>query len=299
MNQTYSQLEIILVDDGSPDGCPAICDRAAEKDLRIRVIHQKNAGQSAARNLALDLCRGDYVTFVDSDDFLEKDAYENMVSLAEKTGAKLVCCGRYNVKEDTGEKKIGLCPCKEEVLSAPEMLKRMFTWQGCDCSPCDKIFRREVFRGIRFPLETYCEDIAILYRLVIAAGTCALLPKPFYNYLQRRGSTSYGQVSPRMFRFEDQTKPVYDYILKNLPEVKKEARYLRVRSLYVTVVLLDQADGAQRKCYRDRLKRSRRELRSHFFFIASSPYFSRQERMTDLLMAMNLYRFTRRIFHRG
>ena len=92
VNQTHRNLEIILVDDGSPDRCPQLCDEWAEKDSRIRVIHQKNGGLSAARNAGLDVAKGDYIGFVDSDDYIAPDMYEQLLIPLLKENKKTSCC---------------------------------------------------------------------------------------------------------------------------------------------------------------------------------------------------------------
>ena len=108
--QTWRNLEIILVDDGSPDECGSICDVYAEKDPRIRVIHKENGGLSSARNAGLDTASGEYIGFVDSDDWIEPEMYARMLALMEKYDAKMVCAGRYDVDGRTGERSVGLCP---------------------------------------------------------------------------------------------------------------------------------------------------------------------------------------------
>ena len=298
LHQSYENLEIFLVDDGSTDGSPQLCDRFAAEDSRIHVIHKENGGQALARNRALMECTGDYITFADSDDWLETDAYEEMIKLAEKSEAGVVCCGRYNVKEKTGEKTEGLCPQREEILSAEDMLKRMFTWDGCDCSPCDKIFKADLFETIRFPEKSGFEDIAILYQLILKAGRTALLPKPCYNYLQRAGSTSYGAVSQRIFRYPMYTKQVYEDICGNHPAVKNQARFLRVYSISWVLILLDQAKKETRKSWKQEEKSLRKELRHHTAYFLKAPYFTTRQRITDLLLSLNLYRIFRTFCHR-
>ena len=298
LTQTYRNLEILLVDDGSQDGSPQICDDYARQDSRDRVFHKENGGQSLARNLALDVFQGDYVTFVDSDDWLEPDTYEAMIALALRTRAGTVCCGRYNVSECTGEKKQGLCPQKEELLSAEEMLGRMFTWQGCDCAPCDKIFKREVFEKLRFPEKSGFEDILLLYQLVLLGKTAALLPKPCYNYLQRKGSTSYGAVTPRIFQYPANTEQVLKEISQVCPAVRKQACFLRIRSLSWVLLLLDQTDKSQREHFYGEMKVCRKALRGLMGEILTSPWLKAQERITDLLLCINWYRPIRKLVHR-
>ena len=137
LNQSYANLEVILVDDGSKDASGSICDKYAEKDNRIRVIHKENGGLSSARNAGLDVACGEYITFVDSDDWIEPLAYGWMMEAMVRYDVKMVCAGRYDVDGATGEKTVGLCPQKEEVLSGEEMAGRIFTWDNCDSSACD------------------------------------------------------------------------------------------------------------------------------------------------------------------
>ena len=99
VSQTYQNLQIILVDDGSPDNCPAICDDWAKKDRRIVVIHKENGGQSSARNVGLDIARGEYVGFVDADDFIDHDMYEILLHSLVSTNVDIVCCGSRIVNE--------------------------------------------------------------------------------------------------------------------------------------------------------------------------------------------------------
>ena len=293
--QTYRNLEILLVDDGSRDASGRICDEYAAQDERIRVFHKENGGQSSARNLALDKAVGDYVTFVDSDDWLEPDAYEPMLELARQENVKLVCAGRYDVSARTGQKSVGLCPKGQEILSAEEMLGRLFTWDGCDSSPCDKLFHRSLFREIRFPTRSNCEDVAIVYRLVELAERCAMLDKPIYNYYHRPGSTSYSALSERTFYFEEYTETILPYIRQRFPSIYNQARYFRVRSLVYSVISVELAEPAAARIFADRCRESRAKLRKHLGFLLRSPLFTGKEKITNFLLACNLYGLVRKL----
>ena len=149
LSQTYENLEILLVDDGSTDDSGLICEEYAKKDTRIRVIHKENGGLSSARNSGLDAASGEYIGFVDSDDWIEPEMYAEMLSLMLKSDAQIVCAGRYDVAGGTGEKTVGLCPKRQEQVSGEELAGRIFLWDHCDSSACDKLYRRELFDGIR------------------------------------------------------------------------------------------------------------------------------------------------------
>ena len=293
--QTYKDLEILLVNDGSRDNSGAICDEYARIDSRIRVFHKENGGQSTARNLALDAMTGEFLTFVDSDDWLEPDAYASMMALAMEEKVKLVSAGRFDVSARTGEKKLGLCPKKQEVLSAEEMLGRLFTWDGCDSSPCDKIFHSSLFAQIRFPSRSNCEDVAIVYRLVEAAGTVAMLPKPIYNYYHRKGSTSYASLSERTYYFEEYTETILPYIQQKFPAIYDQARYFRVRSLVHSVLSADLADPEVRTAFASRTGESRKALLRQLPYVMKSPRFSKKEKLTNVLLAFDFYRLVRKL----
>ena len=115
--QTYKNLEIILVDDGTKDRGGVICDEYAAKDPRVKVIHKENGGLSSARNAGIDVARGEYLAFVDSDDYLEPEAMEVLLNAAVSNNVRLTCAGRYDVDSVTGRRTRGLCPPKTECIS--------------------------------------------------------------------------------------------------------------------------------------------------------------------------------------
>lgn len=294
--QTYTNLEIILVDDGSPDGSGKICDDFAARDRRVKVIHKENGGLSSARNAGLDIARGEYITFVDSDDWVEPDSYGHMLSLMEKYGVHLVCGGSYNVDFYTGERTMGVCPKKEEKISAEETVGRLFLWDGCDSSVCDKVFHRSLLEELRFPFGKVCEDVAVTYRIILQTDMVAMSERPFYNYLQRPGSISNSAISEKTFHFSGHTAEIYPYIRAHYPRIQNQARYIRVRSLAHVLLLLDSAAADTRKKYMARYLDIRRQLREHIFFILKSPYFRNKEKITYLLLILGLYRYLKPVF---
>ena len=199
LSQTYSNLELILVDDGSPDGCGKLCDDYAARDNRVRVIHKPNGGLSDARNAGIQIARGKYLAFVDSDDWIEPDTYASMLPLMEKYGAKIVCAGRYDEDGLTGEAKVGLCPEKEEFVPGKELVRRIFRWDHLDSAAWDKLYHRELFREIRYPVGRVVEDVPTTYRLVLLAGGAAMLPKPVTHYVHREQSITTASVSEKSF----------------------------------------------------------------------------------------------------
>ena len=297
-NQTHSNLEIILVDDGSPDGCGAICDEFAQKDSRIRVIHKENGGLSDARNAGIEMAKGDYLAFVDSDDWLEPDAFDAMLALAKKYDAKMVCAGRYNEDGATGTQSKGLCPEKEEFVPGKELVRRIFRWDHLDSAAWDKLYARELFREIRYPFGRVVEDVPTTYRIALLAGSAVLLPKRIYHYLHRENSITTAAVSEKTFHFSQNADRVYADIRENWPELETEARYLRVRSLYYNLWMEDRASEEAKKRYAGSFDDSRRELKAELGFVLGCKLFPPTEKLELSLMALGLYHSFRKLYHR-
>ena len=191
--QTYRNLEIILVDDGSPDGCPAICDEYARKDSRIRVIHKENGGLSDARNVGIDAAKGDYIGFVDSDDWVMPDMYEYLYRGAQEYGADITVCEYYecwkNKCKATYRPEVRIFAC-DEAINALLLLKiGSYAW--------NKLYKREVWSAdIRYPKGELYEDVRTTYRLFEKVQKVVALPEPKYYY-RRTGESITGNTSIR------------------------------------------------------------------------------------------------------
>jgi len=298
VTQTYQNLEILLVDDGSPDGSGAICDEYAARDPRIRVIHKQNGGLSSARNIAIDQAKGEYLTFVDSDDYLEADACRVLADGLEKYGAGIACMGNWDVDSETGKKTLGVCPEKEECITGEEMAGRIFTWDGCDSAACDKMYRRELFGEYRYPEGMVCEDIPVTYRLALEAGRVVLLDKPLYNYFHHPGSITNSALSDKSFHYSQHTAVIYEYIRAHNPNILPQAEFLRVRSLASTLLMLETASEEERRAYAGQYRQLRRELRKHTAFVLKNSWLDKRERIRDLLLILGVYRPLRPFFTR-
>lgn len=299
LNQTYENLDVILVDDGSPDECGTICEEYALRDSRVRVIHKENGGLSSARNAGIDTAKGDYLAFVDSDDWIEPETYAYQMGLIKKYGVKLCCTGRYDVEEATGEKTVGLCPPKEEKISAQELVGRIFLWDNVDSAACDKLCHRSLFVGHRYPVGRVCEDVPVTYRVILETDYAAMGNKPLYHYYHREGSITQSRISEKTFHFSQHTGEIYDYIRENYPEIAPQAEYLRVRSLSHILLVLETEGERSWEKFSSEYEHARRELRKHRAFLFTSPYLGKQERLTDLLLILGLYRPLRKLYHRG
>lgn len=187
--QTFRDFELILVDDGSPDNCPALCDVYAQKDERITVIHQKNGGLSAARNAGLDLAKGEYIGFVDSDDYIAPEMYETLLRRVREDDAQLAICSYAYVDEagnDLGRKSPITQAAVFDRVQAMDCLGGDRSWYYI--TAWNRIYKRELFESIRFPVGKLHEDEFIAHRLFWACERICMVPQVLYYYVQREGS---------------------------------------------------------------------------------------------------------------
>ena len=186
-SQTYRNIEIILVDDGSPDNCGEMADNLAEMDSRIIVIHKMNGGLSSARNAGIDVARGEYIGFVDSDDTIEPFMYEKLHSILQKENTKLSVCAVNYVYEDgkvLRKRKMG----KNVTFDFCQAIIEMNAHRYFDMGAWSKLYHRSLFENIRFPVGKLSEDYYIMYKLFDKAQRISYLDVPCYNYLQRKNS---------------------------------------------------------------------------------------------------------------
>lgn len=185
LGQTYTNLEVILVDDGSPDNCGKICDEYAAKDKRVKVIHKKNGGLSDARNAGIDISTGNIIGFIDSDDYIEARMYQEMIDYMEHNNLDIVCADTNQVKGN----KIKFKPRykKNYVWNKQEALSEILNG-NLDNAAWNKIYKREIIGNTRFPQGRVYEDVATIYKFIYNADKVGYLSKPYYYYVKRKGS---------------------------------------------------------------------------------------------------------------
>lgn len=186
--QTFQDFELILIDDGSTDGSGTLCDSYAVKDPRIQVLHQENKGQSYARNIGIKIARGKYITFVDSDDWLEPEMYQLMFASIEKNNADIVI-SRLQIVNAPNDVIRVIGYDKELLLNRIEATKEILRDDMIPSFPVNKIFRRELFDGIEFPVGRIFEDTATIYKVFFKANRVVTIPYIGYNYWQNPNGT--------------------------------------------------------------------------------------------------------------
>lgn len=187
VKQTYNNLQIILVDDGSPDDCPRICDEWAKKDKRIEVIHKINGGLSDARNVGLRNAKGSYICFVDSDDILDEHYIEWLYEAIYDNDAKMAVCDIECFNDGDLIKKSNIKP-PYRIYSPEEALKQILQGTGIRAIACNKLYSSDILDGEKFVYGKHHEDEFFTYRIVDKADKIAFLPVPLYYYRQHPGS---------------------------------------------------------------------------------------------------------------
>lgn len=218
VDQTYQNLEIILVDDGSPDNCGAMCDVWAEKDSRIKVIHKANGGLSDARNAGMAVTTGDWVTFVDSDDWLDPDMYEALLNTAREADADVVAC-RYQMVYPGQESFPKVCTGDITILKTQDAMESLIQNGLVKQVVWNKLYSAHLVKNIPFALGKWHEDEIWTWQVIMKANRYAAVDKLGYYYLQRNGSImGQSYCAKRLDALEGKCQR-HAAICENMPEL--------------------------------------------------------------------------------
>lgn len=241
INQTYSKIEIVLVDDGSTDASGKICDKYSMLDRRISVVHKENGGLSDARNAGLERIHGQWVCFVDSDDWVTDNYIELLFSLVESTHSE-IAIGTYDLvkeyeKDKTKKYEVG----HTVILSNFEAMKRLLYQKGFTTSACAKLYNARLFTEIRFPKGKLYEDVETIYKVIKNAGTVVYTDTILYHYFQRKTGIVRTVFNPQKMDYVENCKWVLSDVRKEYPMLEKAAisRFLWA-NIHVLVYLDDK-----------------------------------------------------------
>lgn len=215
--QTYRDIEVLLIDDGSPDRCGEICDEYAEKDSRVRVFHTENRGLSVARNLGLREAKGEYIGFVDSDDWIEPDMYEVLLRRMQETGADIGVCGYWEENDSTSTPS----RISDAIFEGTDSLKALLD-RKISNHAWNKLYRRTVFESVSFPEGCNHEDIATMHRLLNEARIVVVIPDPKCHYRQRSDSITKTHSAKNLIAYADAYMDRYSFLKVKQPSVFSE-----------------------------------------------------------------------------
>lgn len=286
-NQTYSHLEIILVDDGSNDGTEKLVDELAAKDTRIRVFHKENGGSSSARNLGIRQAQGCWLGFVDSDDFISPQMYERLIRAVKQEGLSMAQISRDEMDEQ-GKLLPNVCepPSQQYICPSQEFLRQLLLHQG-DCSYCTKLIARELFDKYTFPEGVLNEDFYLLLQMLQEIEGAVILPQQEYHVFYRIGSNTRKKSKNEFSRVFMDIVNHADFaarlVEKKYPELKQEA--LRF-SLYQRLEYLLHIPIAMMERKNTFYQSVKGWLRKHGKDILTNPCLTRRDRSYLLLLTV-------------
>ena len=299
LNQTYSNLEVILVDDGSPDNCGAICDEYAAKDSRVKVIHKENGGLSDARNAGLDAMRGEYVAFVDSDDWIDANMFNSLMYNLKSFGSDVSVAGVFVEVEVNGiitESTKHTYAEKSFFESNERAIQRYLTGAW---SAWGKVFNSNLFSNLRFPINELNEDEAIVLNLYSQCKRICYSNETFYHYMQRPHSNSItaSKFSSKKLAWVNHCKNNLELIKVNYPELEEYAisRYRHSIVWALREIILSSSDFSRE------FRQLKKELMQNAHTFEHAPFINKTEKLHYYALKLSspqIYKFILRIKQR-
>ena len=230
LGQSYNNIELILVDDGSTDSSFDICKSYQDKNSRVTAIHKENGGQGSARNIGLDVAKGYYIGFVDSDDWIETDMYEILYNNIIEYSADISCC-RHHKKDGIDIKNDNV-----KVFEQPDIMRmHLFHHEGFGQSPCDKLYKKKLFDGIRFPEMRAYEDCATIYQVLAKANKVVFQNVNLYHYETRENSTMTQKFSAVKFQSVTAYLGMYEFYKSKYPQYANQVKKMLMGSIQYCV----------------------------------------------------------------
>ena len=287
LNQTYENFELLLINDGSNDESGFLCDKYLKLDSRVRLYHKANGGLSSARNYGIKKSFGKYITFVDSDDYIERDYLETLYTTLKEKNVNIAVCPYSIIR---GEKIINIGNgYKSELLSTAGSLSRMLLEQGFTVSAYAKLYRKSLFNDISYPEGKVYEDNATTYKLFLKCNEIAYNNKSIYNYCIRSNSITTKSFSIKNIDYITITDSACNEILKHYPSLEDECKY---RKAFVRLTILKKMMGAN---IEDNLVHYQDEiivyLKTRYDILLKNKFIDNKIRLPMILLRINLFLF--------
>lgn len=289
INQTYRNLEIILVDDGSTDSSGELCDNLAKKDSRIVVYHKENAGVSSARNLGLDKAKGEFIGFIDSDDYIDPDMYEFLYNDLKKHNVDISMCGLYHVYANKKDNQID--KVEFYIFNSEQAISALLEGKLSIVTPGNKLYKKELFDGLKYdPNIKLAEDALMIVNLLEKCRKVSISTMRKYYYYHRTNSITTSSFSDKILDIIDVYAKISEIVKRNYPNIIDRAKYRMFWSYFY--VLDSLCVSSVRKDYNILFSKLLSELKSNIIFILTSPYFTFKRKILflSLLVSESLYR---------
>ena len=281
LDQTYKNIEVILVDDGSTDSSPQICDEYAKKDKRVVVVHKQNGGLSSARNAGLDIAKGEYIGFVDSDDFIEPYMYEDLIS-AIKDNLNTIGNVMYVRSYESGDISPSVVPHNfDQDISSEKYFEELLLHVG-DVSVCTKLFPKNIIGNLRFPDGILNEDLIFMVQIITKIKTVKFVGQVGYYYFVREKSISSG-YGKAIIDMQINSLWVLNYVVKKYPKLQKQAmRFALYQNMAYLLVIPSKAATKNNKIFHDALA----FVRNNALKNVCNPYLRAKEKVILLTLGI-------------
>lgn len=285
IKQTYTNLEIILIDDGSTDNSGKICDEYLSKDCRIKVLHKENGGLSSARNAGIKICKGKYIGFVDSDDWIDATMYETLYERMLYFDADVIDCGYLKEYRNI---KLKVNSNKEKVYFGEKLIEECYLSNVTKPEVWCKLYKRYIFNTIKFPLNKYYEDAFIFIPTLSLINKIVIIPACLYHYRQRKSAITKNIFNEKHLDVIELHNNEHKYIEKYIPSCIEQNLVYKILGIKE---LLFKLLNSKIQLYREYKFQLQKEVRKNIYFIIKSKKINIKEKIALLLIAINLNLF--------
>ncbi len=295
-NQTYKNLEIILVDDGATDNSGVLCDKIAKKDDRIKVYHKENGGLSDARNYGVKKATGEFIGFVDSDDYIDREMYEKLFEAISRENADVAECNFKFIYPNKVTRYVN-----EQyymVLDRDGYVSEYINMDKIFGSAWTKLIKKDLAKNIDFPKGKLYEDGFYSLDLMRMAKKFVIFDTPCYNYVMRKNSITNSKFNEKNLDLLEIADEIYDYVIANYPALKKEADRRKMYSYFNTLDAIILSEDYKNKDYFSRIKRYFNK-NAYKLIINNTISLSRKIRLLIMLLNITIYKVILRKHHKN
>jgi len=283
-SQSFDNIEIILVNDGSVDCSDEICKKFSDLDSRIKYIFKKNGGLSSARNAGLEIVTGAYISFIDSDDYIDPDFIKILLNSCIENQVRVSMCGRTRVIKKTMLPMFTLS--SPQKWTSKEAIEKLLTSENIDGSACDKLFHKSLFQKRQFTIDRQSEDIPIVADILIEVDSIIHVGYAMYFYRQQENSITQEGFSIKKMGVLTSAEEVRQNVLKKFPDLKNKADYYYYSHLLYLLLLINVESN---KIFIDERNFLKSILRKNIFDLLFNRYFSLKQKLKILLIYLNLF----------
>ena len=280
--QTFQDLEIIVVDDGATDQSPQICEEYAKLDSRVRVIHKENGGLSSARNCGIEAATSPYIGFIDSDDYIKEDMYEVLYSVITENDADIAMCNLIHCYDGI----VNQTDVEQEVLhlDSEQAIKMVFEAKKTSVTAVNKLYKKEIFEEIRYPIGKLSEDAFVIVDILMKAKKIVYTSAQEYYYVHRRNSITSSVFKERDMNVIEAYEKNLDLLQKYYPNLEQLGK---MRLIWANFYVIDKMYNSEFDLNNELLCKVRKVIKKNLFFILKNKEFTLSRKIAICILCLN------------